>query len=574
MAVAGGWLERAARLLDDVPLCAEHAWLAVREAEVALAGGEPAVARAAAGRAIAIAEQLALEDVQVVGRSLEGLSLVHQGRVDDGMRRLDESAVAATAGDVKDLMWVGKVCCNLIAACDRVGDVERATEWCAQVREFAQRWELRTLFNVCRTQYASVLMQTGEWTEAESELTTALAVFAGGRRGPLVSGTAQLGELRRRQGRLDEARALFTQSEASWAARIGSVELALDEGDTATAFALAERLERATEDGRRLDRVAVLTLLARTAVAAGRVDRALEASAELDVLADSIGTTRARAAAAHAGGESAFASGDLERARTRARGRDRSARRLRDALRAGAGAARTRPGALQARLREPRARGSRDRARVHSSPSTRAGTWRPLHVCSSSRRPRRAERIRSPGESVRCSRSWPPVAATARSPASSWSASTPCTGMSRTSCASSTSRHARQPPRTRPATASSDRPEPALARSGHLSRRPRDGLISRSDGPARSRDSGGRTSTRRSQAMPLIQVKLIENVFNSDQKREIIERLTDAMVEIEGENMRPVTWVTIEEVASGEWGIAGNALTTSDVKALQAGVPA
>jgi 4-oxalocrotonate tautomerase len=74
--------------------------------------------------------------------------------------------------------------------------------------------------------------------------------------------------------------------------------------------------------------------------------------------------------------------------------------------------------------------------------------------------------------------------------------------------------------------------------------------------------------------MPLIQVKLIENVFNSDQKREIIERLTDAMVEVEGENMRPVTWVTIEEVASGEWGIAGNALTTADVKALQAGVPA
>ncbi|MGH2933827.1 MAG: tautomerase family protein [Gaiellaceae bacterium] len=74
--------------------------------------------------------------------------------------------------------------------------------------------------------------------------------------------------------------------------------------------------------------------------------------------------------------------------------------------------------------------------------------------------------------------------------------------------------------------------------------------------------------------MPLIQVKLIENVFSSDQKREIIERLTDAMVEIEGESMRPVTWVTIEEVSSGDWGIAGNALSTADVKALQAGVAA
>jgi 4-oxalocrotonate tautomerase len=74
--------------------------------------------------------------------------------------------------------------------------------------------------------------------------------------------------------------------------------------------------------------------------------------------------------------------------------------------------------------------------------------------------------------------------------------------------------------------------------------------------------------------MPLIQVKLIENVFSAEQKREMIERLTDTMVEIEGESMRSVTWVTVEEVGSGEWGIGGHALTTADVKALQAGAPA
>ncbi|MDQ6686022.1 MAG: 4-oxalocrotonate tautomerase family protein [Actinomycetota bacterium] len=72
--------------------------------------------------------------------------------------------------------------------------------------------------------------------------------------------------------------------------------------------------------------------------------------------------------------------------------------------------------------------------------------------------------------------------------------------------------------------------------------------------------------------MPLIQVKLVENVFTDEQKQEIIRRLTDAMVEIEGENMRPVTWCLVEEVRSGDWGIAGNPLTTSDVKALAAGV--
>jgi 4-oxalocrotonate tautomerase len=74
--------------------------------------------------------------------------------------------------------------------------------------------------------------------------------------------------------------------------------------------------------------------------------------------------------------------------------------------------------------------------------------------------------------------------------------------------------------------------------------------------------------------MPFINVKLIEGVFDASQKREIVEKLTDAMVEIEGENMRPVTWCVVEEVRSGDWGIGGNALTTQDVKNLAAGVPA
>ena len=74
--------------------------------------------------------------------------------------------------------------------------------------------------------------------------------------------------------------------------------------------------------------------------------------------------------------------------------------------------------------------------------------------------------------------------------------------------------------------------------------------------------------------MPIINVTLIKDVFSPEQKREIIERLTDAMVSIEGENMRPVTWVVVEEVASGDMGVGGNPLSTEDVKALAAGVPA
>lgn len=73
--------------------------------------------------------------------------------------------------------------------------------------------------------------------------------------------------------------------------------------------------------------------------------------------------------------------------------------------------------------------------------------------------------------------------------------------------------------------------------------------------------------------MPFVNVKLIEGVFSADQKRDMIAKLTDTMVAIEGENMRGVTWVVLEEVTSGEWGIGGQALTTADVKALAAGTP-
>ena len=69
--------------------------------------------------------------------------------------------------------------------------------------------------------------------------------------------------------------------------------------------------------------------------------------------------------------------------------------------------------------------------------------------------------------------------------------------------------------------------------------------------------------------MPLIQVKLIEGVFGAEEKEAIIEKLTDAMVSIEGEAMRPVTWVTIEEVTSGEWGIGGKAMHASDVLGMR-----
>ncbi|GAA3643617.1 4-oxalocrotonate tautomerase family protein [Microlunatus ginsengisoli] len=69
--------------------------------------------------------------------------------------------------------------------------------------------------------------------------------------------------------------------------------------------------------------------------------------------------------------------------------------------------------------------------------------------------------------------------------------------------------------------------------------------------------------------MPLVNVRVIEGVFTSEQKQDIIAKVTDAMTSVEGESLRDVTWVVIDEVQSGDWGMGGRGVTTADVHALQ-----
>jgi len=71
--------------------------------------------------------------------------------------------------------------------------------------------------------------------------------------------------------------------------------------------------------------------------------------------------------------------------------------------------------------------------------------------------------------------------------------------------------------------------------------------------------------------MPLVTIDVIKNVFTPDQKEELIEKVTEAMVAVEGENMRPVTWVRIMEVEGGDWAIGGQRLSAADVHALARG---
>jgi 4-oxalocrotonate tautomerase len=68
--------------------------------------------------------------------------------------------------------------------------------------------------------------------------------------------------------------------------------------------------------------------------------------------------------------------------------------------------------------------------------------------------------------------------------------------------------------------------------------------------------------------MPLVTIDVIEDVFTAEQKRQLIAKVTEAMIEVEGEAMRPVTWVRIQEFQGGDWAIGGKALRAADVQAL------
>ena len=315
-AVSNGWLQRARSLLTGLPECADQAWLEVREASLCLMeDGDPDRAHRLAAEGIRIARQVHNIDLEMLGVSVQGLSLVASGAISEGMRRLDEVNAAIVAGELKDLVAIALACCYMIAACERVRDYDRAVQWCARLKVFCAKWGLRPLFAVCRTQYASICMWRGTWMEAEQELIAAGDELATSRPAMTPDATVRLAELRRRQGRLTEAASLFDQAGAHGLALLGRAELAFDRGDMRTAAEHIDRYLRRVPTQNRTDRAAGLELLVRAQAAAGELDGARTALAELTAITAVVGTLPLKAATSLASGWVAMASGEEDEAR-------------------------------------------------------------------------------------------------------------------------------------------------------------------------------------------------------------------------------------------------------------------
>ncbi|MFN7987591.1 MAG: LuxR C-terminal-related transcriptional regulator [Thermoanaerobaculia bacterium] len=307
-APARGWLERAQSLLAPHPDAPELGWLELWRGHVLLLfDDDPVSARRSAARAGEIARASALPDLELLARALDGLVLVREGEVADGMRRLDEATAAALSGEIGDLDVITTACCFMVYACEHVRDYDRASQWQGRVDSLSRAWSIRDPLAACRIQNAKLLLWQGRWGEAEAHLAQAMETAGASRPANAREAAAVLGELRRRQGRTAEAEALFLKAEGLSAGFLGLASLALDGGDPRTAVGHLDRASRRVGAADLAVRTAVLDRLVEASLRFGETDRARETCAELESLAERARTPALLAVARVARGRLALA---------------------------------------------------------------------------------------------------------------------------------------------------------------------------------------------------------------------------------------------------------------------------
>jgi DNA-binding CsgD family transcriptional regulator len=309
-AVANGWLQRARRLMEDLEPSAEQAWLPLIEASFHLDTDPNAVLRLSR-EAGAHARDHGGIDIEMTARTLEGVALVSLGRVEEGTRLLDEGTAAATVGELHDPIAIGSCCCNMIIACERARDFDRAGQWCEQLAAFCERTGQRPLLALCRAHQGTVLMMRGEWEAAEEELAWASDELSKLR--PPLAGyaRARFAQLRLRQGRPRAARALVANAGAHVLAPLVRAELAFEDDDPSAALDHAERYLRRLGDDKPIESAAALELLVPVRIRLGELPSARDAHAQLTTIAEAVGTDPLRAAERRAAGRVALAERDL-----------------------------------------------------------------------------------------------------------------------------------------------------------------------------------------------------------------------------------------------------------------------
>jgi len=318
LAVAAGWLESATALLADLPECVEHGWLAWIEAIVAAElFGDREEALRLAERAIEIGRVLGDRDVESLGVLEKGGSLIHLGRVDEGLALLDQVMARAVSGLLGP--WASAATyCGTISTCATLGDYRRAAEWINEVRRRPAAVRSCEFPGDCRIHRAQILQLRGDWDEAEVEAARACDELATWDAAHVAVGLYELGTLSLRRGDITAAEHAFREVEhLSGSTQPGRATLDLLRGRPETACAsLKEALDAA---GDALARARLLPTATEAALAVGDTETARRSADELARIADQFPTVTQHGRAAQACGEVALATGELDLARDKLR---------------------------------------------------------------------------------------------------------------------------------------------------------------------------------------------------------------------------------------------------------------
>jgi DNA-binding winged helix-turn-helix (wHTH) protein len=310
LAVAMGWRGRLVSYLEGLPETREHGMLAVLDSRIACFEGELDDAVSHAHRALEIGRRLEDPDLEALGLEYGGLALLSRGDVQQGIAQQDEAAALVLSGGVSP--WAGSmIYCAVIWGCLNRVDWERAGQWTDHFTRWCESLRMAPFTGLCRLHRAEVLVVRGELAEAEDEIQDcqrALSVSA-----PYAEGDAYrvLGEIRLARGDCDGAEQAFRKSyELGWDPQPGRALLQVRQGNAEAALRALERSVQAPGWANQQRKGLLLAHLVIVAVAAGQLDRARAALAQLDGDPELWSTPALEAAVLRARGEVAYADGE------------------------------------------------------------------------------------------------------------------------------------------------------------------------------------------------------------------------------------------------------------------------
>ncbi|MDS1269620.1 response regulator transcription factor [Lipingzhangella sp. LS1_29] len=309
---ATGWLARARRLVDEYDLAAWRPWVVLHEA--AFTTADPVASEAVAREVFQHGRQVGDDDLRLCALAELGASLVAQGRVEDGVSCLDEAMAGSLGGEGTHRDTVVWNSCTTIISCSACGQFPRAVDWVRAADRYAARVGPPYLYASCRTLYGELLVELGDWVQAEEELYAAQAAARAAIPALHNQSAAALARLRLAQGRLEEAERLVTGLEDQPPATGVIAELHLQRGRAATAEAgLRRALAGLGAD--RLEAAALLELLGRAELAQGHPDGAADLGRRLGKLAAAYTCDVAQARGARLRGQALQAIGEHDEAR-------------------------------------------------------------------------------------------------------------------------------------------------------------------------------------------------------------------------------------------------------------------